>query len=123
MPDKKKILIVSSEPELQGILHQNLPDGSYQLTNVDDCEGELKELVNRYLPDLIILDISMPWLDGIEVCLRLRQWCQAPVIMLSTWDAGKDTVRSLDLSSDSYLTEPYGVKELMSQIEETICRN
>jgi len=123
MPDKKKILIVSSEPELQGILHQNLPDGSYQLTNVDDCEGELKELVNRYLPDLIILDISMPWLDGIEVCLRLRQWCQAPVIMLSTWDAGKDTVRSLDLSSDSYLTKPYGVKELMSQIEETICRN
>jgi len=123
MPDKKKILIVSSEPELQGILHQNLPDGNYQLTNVDDCEGELKELVNRYLPDLIILDISMPWLDGIEVCLRLRQWCQAPVIMLSTWDAGKDTVRSLDLSSDSYLTEPYGVKELMSQIEETICRN
>ncbi|MFC2122348.1 response regulator transcription factor [Bacteroidota bacterium] len=123
MPDKKKILIVSSEPELQGILHQNLPDGNYQLTNVDDCEEELKELVDQCLPDLIILDISMPWLDGIEVCLRLRQWCQAPVIMLSTWDAGKDTVRSLDLSSDSYLTEPYGVKELMSQIEETICRN
>ena len=49
MPDKKKILIVSSEPELQGILHQNLPDGSYQLTNVDDCEEELKELVDRYL--------------------------------------------------------------------------
>ncbi|MBU2608833.1 MAG: response regulator [Chloroflexi bacterium] len=123
MIDKKKILIVSSEPELQGILHQNLTEGGYQLTSIEDCEEELKELVDGFLPDLIILDISMPWLDGIETCLRIRQWCQTPVIMLSTWDAKKDTVRSLDLSSDSYLTEPYNVQELMSQIEETICRN
>ncbi len=85
MTHNKKILIVSSEPELQGILHQNLHEGNYHLTNVDDCEEELKALVDRFIPDLIILDIAMPWLDGIEKCLRLRQWCQTPIIMLSTW--------------------------------------
>ncbi len=120
---KKKILIVSSEPELLGLLQHNLPENGYQVTSIGDIEEDLKEVVDRFLPDLIILDILMPWLDGVEVCLRIRQWCQAPVIMLSTWDAGKDTVRSLDLSSDSYLSKPYGVADLMAQIDDTLCRN
>jgi len=123
MMAEKRILIVSSEPELLGLLQHRLPENGYQVTSIGDIGEDLKEVVDRFLPDLIILDVLMPWLDGIEVCLRIRQWCQVPVIMLSTWDAGKDTVRSLDLNSDSYLTEPYGVADLMAQIEDTICPN
>lgn len=120
---EKKILVVSNEAELLGFLQHNLPEGGYKVTSVADTAADLKEIVNHFLPDLIILDILMPWLDGIEVCLRIRQWCQAPVIMLSTWDAGKDAVRGLDLSSDNYLTEPFGVTDLMGQIKDTLCRN
>lgn len=123
MMAEKKILIVSSEPELLGLLKHRLPENGYQVTSIGDIGDDLKEVVDMFLPDLIILDVLMPWLDGIEVCLRIRQWCQVPVIMLSTWDARKDTVRSLDLNSDSYLTEPYGVADLMAQIEDTICPN
>ena len=123
MKGEKKILIVSSESELLGLLEHNLPVTDYQVTSIGDTEENLKEMVDRFVPDLIILDIFMPWLDGIELCLRLRQWCQAPVIMLSTFDAGKDTVRSLDLNSDNFLTEPYGINDLKAQIEKTLCRN
>ena len=123
MRGEKKILIVTGESELLGLLERNLPQEDYKVTCIGDIGDDLKEVVDRFLPDLIILDVLMPWLDGVEVCLRLRQWCQVPVIMLSTWEAEKDTVRSLDLSSDSYLTEPYGVTDLMAQIEDTLCRN
>jgi len=123
MRAEKKILIVTGEAELLGLLERNLPQEDYKVTCIGDIGDDLKEVVDRFLPDLIILDVLMPWLDGVEVCLRLRQWCQVPVIMLSTWEAEKDTVRSLDLSSDSYLTEPYGVTDLMAQIEDTLCRN
>jgi len=123
MRGEKKILIVTGESELLGLLERNLPQEDYKVTSIGDIGDDLKEVVDRFLPDLIILDVLMPWLDGVEVCLRLRQWCQVPVIMLSTWEAEKDTVRSLDLSSDSYLTEPYGVTDLMAQIEDTLCRN
>ena len=120
MTREKKILIVSSEPELLGLLQDNLSKDNYQVTSVGEIGDDLKGIVDEVLPDLIILDILMPWLDGIEVCLRLRQWCQAPVIMLSTWDTEKDTVRSLDLSSDGYLSEPYDVADLMAQIDNTL---
>ena len=123
MKGEKRILIVSSESELLGLLQQNLPGGDYQVTSVEDTGDDLKEVIDRFVPDLIILDVLMPWLDGIEVCLRLRQWCQVPVIMLSTFDAGKNTVRSLDLNSENFLTEPYGINDLRAQIENTLCRN
>jgi len=123
MKSEKKILIVSNESELTGLLQQNLPGGDYQVTSIEDTGDDLKEVVDRFVPDLIILDVLMPWLDGIEVCLRLRQWCQVPVIMLSTFDASKNTVRSLDLNSDNFLTEPYGIDDLKAQIDNTLCRN
>ncbi|MFC1869699.1 response regulator transcription factor [Chloroflexota bacterium] len=120
---KKRILVVSGDPELLRILQHNLPQESCEVATGRVSGEDLKEVLDVMLPDLIILDIQMPWLDGIELCLRIRQWCQAPVIMLSTWGATRDTVRGLDLSSDCYLTDPFDATELVSRIEETLSRN
>ncbi len=120
---EKKILIISDDSELLGVLQTNLPGKGYQVMSMADSKKELKEMLNQVVPDLIILDILMPWMDGIELCLRIRQWCQAPIIMLSTWGARKDMVRGLDLSAEGYLTKPFGVSELMTRIEKTSCQN
>lgn len=120
---EKKILIVSGDPVLRGFLHHNLPDKGYQVASTKDSGEELKAVLYQELPDLVILDIMMPRLDGIEVCLRIRQWSQVPIIMLSAWGAGRDKARGLDLSAESYLTKPLGIAELVAWIEETLSRN
>jgi len=117
---EKKILVVSGDPILLRLLRDNFPAKGYQVTSTKDTGQELRAVVDRVLPDLVILDIVMPQLEGIEVCLRLRQWSQVPIMMLSTWGARKGTVRGLDLSADSYLTEPFSIAELMERIEETL---
>jgi len=68
-------------------------------------------------------DIMMPHLDGMVICLHLRQWTQTPIMMLSTWGTGDGMVRGLNLGSDSYLTEPFGIEELKTRIDETLKRN
>jgi DNA-binding response OmpR family regulator len=65
----------------------------------------------------------MPTLDGIGICLHLRQWTQVPIMMLSTWGTEDGMVRGLNLGSDSYLTEPFGTEELKKRINETMKRN
>lgn len=62
-------------------------------------------------------------LDGIEVCLRIRQWSRIPIIMLTTWGAGEGKVRGLNLGADGYLTEPFGIDELTARIKEVLRRN
>ena len=65
----------------------------------------------------------MPSLDGIGACLHLRQWTQTPIMLLSTWGAGDGTVKGLNLGSEIYLTEPFGIDELKMRINETMERN
>jgi len=74
-------------------------------------------------PEFIIMDIVMPSLDGIGTCLQLRQWTQIPVIMLSTWGTGNGTVRGLNLSSDNYLTKPFGGDVLTKRIKDSLKSN
>jgi len=120
---EKKILIASGDPILLGILKNNLSANGYKIMSTKDSDHKLEATLDKALPDLIILDIMMPSLDGIEVCLRIRRRCEAPIIMLTTWGAGKDMVRGLDLSSDCYLTSPFGITELIAQIEEAFSHN
>jgi len=120
---EKKILVVSGDSTLLGFLEKNLPVNGYQVVSTRDTGERLKTVLDRVLPDLLVLDIMMPSLDGIEVCLRIRQWSEVPILMLTTWGAGKDKVRGLDLSSESYLTSPSGIAELTKQVEETLCNS
>jgi len=120
MVAKKKILIVSSDPVLLRFLQHNLSKDSYQITFAQHHDVDLKRTVEKEFPDLIILDIMMPNLEGIEVCLRLRQWSQAPMVMLSSWGAGAGEIRALDLGADSYLTEPFGAEIFAIRLDKVL---
>jgi len=124
MMTKKKVLVISDDPKLVGFLSHGLAECAYSVKNSDNIMGEdLEVVLDRELPDLVIMDIVMPGMDGIELCLRIRQWCPAPIIMLSTWGARKDTVRGLDLGAESYLTEPFDIAGLRERIEGALYRN
>jgi DNA-binding response OmpR family regulator len=123
MATKTKILTVSRDPELTSLLQQELNDGKYEIVNTQRSGIYLKDILDTEQPDFIILDIVMPTLDGIGTCLQLRQWTQAPIMMLSTWGTGDGTVRGLNLGSENYLTEPFGVDILKKRINETLKRN
>ena len=123
MLTKRKILAISNDSELKDFLDRELSSGKYEVVSTKDTGLPLRDKIDKEQPDFIILDIMMPTLDGIEVCLRLRQWTKLPIMMLTKWGADDGTVRGLNLSSDSYLTEPFGTDTLNTRIEETIRRN
>ena len=120
---KIKTLVVSSDPALLRFLEQNLNGGGYVVVSTQHTGVELKAVLDKELADLVILDIMMPGLDGIEVCLKIRQWSHVPIMMLSAWGAGEGKVRGLNLSASSYLTEPFGIDELKARIRDTLQRN
>lgn len=120
---KIKVLTISSDPELHRFLEQELNDGKYEIVKTHDIGIRLRETINTEKPEFIILDIMMPTLEGIEVCLRLRQWTKLPIMMLTKWGTEEGMVRGLNLSSDSYLTKPFGISTLNMRIGETLKRN
>jgi DNA-binding response OmpR family regulator len=120
MQAKTKILVVSRDPVLVNFLQKELKNSEYEIVNTQHTGVQLKDVLETEKPEFIIIDIVMPSLDGIGICLQLRQWTQIPVIMLSTWGTGNGTVRGLDLSSDNYLTKPFGSDILKKRINETL---
>lgn len=118
---KKRILIVDDEAVIIKFLRANLEANGYEtLTAMDGAEALQK--VERELPDLIILDIMMPKTDGFEVCRRLREWSQIPIIMLSARADLVDKVKCLDLGADDYLSKPFGIEELLARVRAVLRR-
>ena len=122
MTAKRKILTVSRDASLVTLLQKELNDGNYEIINTERSGVYLRDVLRTENPDFIILDIIMPSLDGIGTCLQIRQWTQTPIMMLSTWDTSEGKVRGLNLGSDSYLTEPFGMEILKIRIEDTLAR-
>jgi len=123
MRPKTKILTITHDQSLVTLLQQQLNDGNYEVINTERRGIPLKDVVDAEDPEFIILDIVMPSLDGIGICLQLRQWTQTPIMMLSTWDTVNGTVRGLNLGSESYLTEPFSIDTLRERIEDTLKRS
>jgi DNA-binding response OmpR family regulator len=119
---KTKILSISRDPVLVSFLQRELNGDEYEVINTQHSGVYLKEVLDAEQPDFIILDIIMPSLDGIGICLQLRQWTQRPIMMLSTWGAGSGKVKGLNLGSEGYLSEQFGADTLKKRIEETIKR-
>ena len=123
MLTKTKILAIGSDPSLIKLLEEDLSDGDHKIASTQQTGIRLRDMLNTENPDFIILDIMMPNLDGIGICLQLRQWTQVPIMMLSTWGTTDGMVRGLNLGSESYLTEPFGIDELKVQIKNTLKRS
>src|SRR5260370_7484579 len=111
----KRILVVDDEPPIQRILRRNLTISGYEVLIAENGEQAI-ELVRAHQPDLILLDLWLPGeIDGIGVCVQVRQWSQVPIIVLSARTDEKQKVQALDLRADDYLTKPFNNDELLAQ--------
>lgn len=110
-----RILVADSDLPMLRFLRSNLEVGGYQVVLAIDGEEAL-EKTERELPDLVILDVMLPRVDGVEVCRRLREWSQVPIIMLSTNGDEIDKVNCLDLGADDYITKPFGMGEMLARV-------
>jgi two-component system KDP operon response regulator KdpE len=113
--EKKRILVVDDDPAILRLLSTNLKARGYEVITATDGEEAL-ETVQKDFIDLIILDIMMPKLDGVQVCRRVREWSDIPIIILSARGDEHDKVNCLELGADDYLTKPFGIAELMARI-------
>jgi two-component system KDP operon response regulator KdpE len=113
--EKKMILVVDDDPAILRLLSTNLKARGYGVITATDGDEAL-EAVQKDFVDLIILDIMMPRLDGVQVCRRIREWSDIPIIILSARGDENDKVKCLELGADDYLTKPFGIAELMARI-------
>jgi len=114
-------LIVDDEPPIIDLLTYNLEQANYQVVVAGDGEQALAQ-ARREQPDLIILDLMLPELDGLEVCRTLRRETDVPIIMLTARDAEVDRVVGLELGADDYVVKPFSVRELMARVKSVLRR-
>jgi two-component system KDP operon response regulator KdpE len=110
-----RILVVDDEPQIGRLLKTSLGARGYAVAVASDGQAAL-EMAARWRPDLILLDLGLPIIDGLEVCRQVREWSQVPIIVLTVRDAEQDKVAALDLGADDYLTKPFGTDELLARI-------
>jgi two-component system response regulator VicR len=116
-----KVLIVDDEPPIIDVLSYNLARANYEVVVARDGEQALT-LARREQPDLIVLDLMLPKLDGLEVCRALRRERDVPIIMLTALDAEIDRVVGLELGADDYVVKPFSVRELMARVKNLLRR-
>ena len=117
----EKILVVEDEPSLQETLVYNLKKQGYMVESVGD--GLLAvEAARKNVPDLVILDIMLPGIDGFEVCKILRKEMNVPILMLTARDDEIDRVVGLEVGADDYLTKPFSMRELMARVKAQLRR-
>jgi DNA-binding response OmpR family regulator len=117
----EKILIVEDEVTLQETLAYNLKRQGYEVEVAGDGAAAL-EVARRIKPDLILLDIMLPGMDGFEVCRMIRQEMTTPVLMLTARDDEIDRVVGLEVGADDYLTKPFSMRELMARVKALLRR-
>lgn len=121
-PKGKRILVVDDEPSIQRILRRNLNVSGYEVLVAEDGKQAI-EIVRLHQPDLILLDLWLPGeIDGLGVCMRVRQWTSTPIIILSARTEEKQKVQALDLGADDYLTKPFSNEELQARVRACLRR-
>ena len=119
--DSKRILVVDDEPRMINFIRMNLELEGHQV--IEAHNGlEALESVRTKLPDLVLLDVMMPELDGFETLRMLREFSTIPVIMLTAKSEENDKVYGLELGADDYITKPFGPRELTSRIKAVLRR-
>lgn len=118
---EQNIVIVEDEEAISNIIKYNLEKEGYKVHTAYDGEEGLK-LIEAINPDLILLDIMMPKMDGLEVCRRVRMTKETPIIMLTARAEELDKVLGLELGADDYMTKPFGMRELVARVKANLRR-
>ena len=116
-----KILVVDDEPQIRKFLKVSLRVGGYDTEEVADGQEAIRRAV-LFKPDIILLDLGLPDMDGKKVISQIREWSQVPIIVLTARDQEKEKVEALDAGADDYVTKPFGVEKLMARVRVFIRR-
>jgi two-component system KDP operon response regulator KdpE len=116
-----RVLVVDDEPQIRRSLRVALRANGYEVEEAATGESALEQAATRP-PELVILDLSLPDVDGVQVCRRLREWTQLPVIILSAHGDDEAKVRALDEGADDYVTKPFSVPELLARMRVAVRR-
>jgi len=115
MSNAPHILVIDDEPQILRAMRTILTEKQFRVSTASRGEEGLA-LAAANEPDLIILDLGLPDMDGVEVCRSLREWTQIPIIILSVRDSEHEKVSALDTGADDYLTKPFGIEELLARV-------
>ncbi|HEV8601789.1 MAG TPA: response regulator transcription factor [Gaiellaceae bacterium] len=121
MPDSSTILLVDDEDSVQKLLTYPLERDGFRVVSARDGEEALRRFAAEPI-DLVVLDIMLPKIDGLEVCKRLRAESSVPIIMLTARDDEFDTVLGLELGADDYITKPFSIREFRSRVRALLRR-
>jgi two-component system KDP operon response regulator KdpE len=121
MAEHKHILVVDDESQITRVLRTSLSSHGYDIRAANDGETAL-EIMKDWKPDLVITDLAMPNMDGLELCRRLRAKTQVPIIVLSVRGEERTKVKALDAGADDYVTKPFGMEELLARVRANLRR-
>src|SRR5262249_50592123 len=118
---KPIVLVVDDEPQILRVIRASLPLRGYEVITASSGEEALDQ-IGKQVPDLIILDLVMPGMSGLDFCRRVREFSVVPIIVLSAKGAESDKVAALDLGADDYVTKPFGMDELLARVRAVLRR-
>src|SRR5512144_1618206 len=113
--EKELILLIEDEPQMRRFLRITLQSHGYRLVESETGSDGLLQAASRN-PDVVLLDLGLPDMDGLEVTGRLREWASTPIIVISAREQEQDKVKALDAGADDYLTKPFSAGELLARI-------
>ena len=116
------VLIVDDEAPLRDSLTYSLQKEGFEVTTAADGHSAIKQF-HKQVPDVILLDLMLPQVDGMEVCWRIRAFSEVPIVMLTAKDQDIDKVRGLEAGADDYITKPFNTRELIARIKAVLRRN
>ncbi len=115
------ILVVDDDPQIRRVLRATLTAEGYTVIEARDG-SEAVDAVRKDRPDLVLLDLNMPVLDGLQACREIRAGSEVPIIMLTVRSAEKDKVRALDAGADDYVVKPFGIQEVLARVRALLRR-
>jgi DNA-binding response OmpR family regulator len=122
MPIRKTtILAADDDPQLLRLIARNLQLEDYEVLVASDGRQALEQ-IEQHVPDLVLLDVMMPKMDGFTVCQRVREFSAVPIIIVTARGQEQDKVRGLDLGADDYLTKPFSIEELLARVRAVLRR-
>lgn len=121
MSPASTILIVDDEPQIRRVMRSSLSSHGYVIAEAKSGEEAL-EWMRKERPDLVLLDVNMPGMGGLEACREIRRSSNAPIIMLTVRNAERDKVMALDAGADDYVVKPFGIEELLARIRAALRR-